>query len=64
MKLKGSLLLATLTVGLMGCKPDAAVRRGATIDDSTGTPSGRKNADQPTLVPPSTDKSQPLKKVQ
>ena len=64
MKLKGSLLLAMLTVGLMGCKPDAAVQRGATIDSSTGTPSGQKNPDQPTLITPRTDKSQPLKKVQ
>jgi len=64
MRLKGFLLLATLTLGMTGCRPDAAVEHGSTIDSGTGTPSGKKNPDQPTLIPPKTNKSQPLNKVQ
>jgi len=64
MKLTGCLLLAALTLGLTGCRPDAAVEHSSTMDSGTGTPSGKKNPDQPTLISPKTNKSQPLNKVQ
>ncbi len=64
MRLNGYLLLATLTLGLTGCRPDAAVEHGSTIDSTTGTPSGQKNPGQTVGIPPKTNKSQPLNKVQ
>jgi hypothetical protein len=64
MRLKGYLLLAALTLGLAGCKPDAAVQHGSTIDSSTGTPGEQKQADEPTVIPSKTNKSQPLNRVQ
>ncbi|WP_139285229.1 hypothetical protein [Terriglobus roseus] len=64
MRFEGYLLLATLPLGLSGCKPDAAVEHGSTINSTTGTPSGQKNPGKTVVIPPKTDQSQPLNKVQ
>ena len=55
-------LACTLLCGLLlltsGCKPDAAVKRGAVVDEPTP-----KTQPTPVVDKPMVDKPQPLKKV-
>ena len=64
MKLIVCLLLASLSFSLTGCKPDAAVERGATVGAGPGTPETQKKFGAPIVTEPKTNKTQPLNKVQ
>jgi hypothetical protein len=60
-----ALSFSLLTVALTGCRPDAAVERGAVIDAGSNTSEKDvKKADTPNMTEPTKNTQPPLKKVQ
>ena len=59
MKLLAGCVLSGLLLLTAGCKPDAAVKRGAVVDEPTP-----KTQPTPVVVEPKTNQQPPLIKVQ
>ncbi len=65
MKRIAFLAITVLFVSLLGCKPDAAVKRGEVIDAGPSTSDKDvKKPGQPVVTEPKIDKESPVKQVQ
>ncbi len=57
--------IAVLSLSVLGCKPDAAVKRGSVIGAGPATSEKDvKKSGTPIVIEPKTDKQYPVKKVQ
>ena len=65
MKRLAFVAIALLSLPVLGCKPDAAVKRGEVIDAGPSTSDKDvKKPGQPVVIDPKTDTQRPVKQVQ